>query len=58
MPHYDWIDDGYFVTETRDLSEIRRVLIVTMLLNFLAMGVKMAAGLLTGAISVVVDAAG
>jgi cation diffusion facilitator family transporter len=56
MPHYDWIDDGYFVTETRDLRGIRRVLIVTMLLNFLAMGVKMAAGLLTGAISVVADA--
>jgi len=56
MPHYDWIDDGYFVTEKRDLSGIRRVLIVTMLLNFLAMGVKLAAGLLTGALSVVADA--
>ena len=56
MPHYDWVDDGYYVTERRDLSGIRRVLIVTMLLNFLAMGVKLAAGLLTGALSVVADA--
>jgi cation diffusion facilitator family transporter len=56
MPHYDWIDDGYFVTEKRDLTGIRRVLIVTMLLNFLAMGVKLAAGLATGALSVVADA--
>jgi cation diffusion facilitator family transporter len=56
MPHYDWVDDGYYVTEKRDLSGIRRVLIVTMLLNFLAMGVKLAAGLLTGALSVVADA--
>jgi len=56
MPHYNWVDDGYYVTEKRDLSGIRRVLIVTMLLNFLAMGVKLAAGLLTGALSVVADA--
>ena len=36
MPRYDWTDDGYYVTEKRDLRAIRRVLIVTMLLNFLA----------------------
>ncbi len=56
MPHYDWNDDGYFSTERRDLGQIRRVLIVTMLLNFLAMAVKLAAGLLTGALSLVADA--
>jgi cation diffusion facilitator family transporter len=56
MTSYDWEDEGYFPTETRDLARIRRVLIVTMLLNFLATGVKLAAGLLTGALSVVADA--
>jgi cation diffusion facilitator family transporter len=56
MTSYDWEDEGYFPTETRDLARIRRVLVVTMLLNFLAMGVKLAAGLLTGALSVVADA--
>jgi cation diffusion facilitator family transporter len=55
MPHYDWTDDGYFTTERRDLPKIRRVLVITMLLNFLAMGIKLAAGLLTGALSVVAD---
>jgi len=55
MPHFDWSDDGYFVTETRDLGEIRRVLIITMLFNFLATGVKLVAGLFTGALSVVAD---
>ena len=56
MPRYDWTDDGYYVTEKRDLRAIRRVLIVTMLLNFLAMAIKLAAGLATGSISVVADA--
>jgi cation diffusion facilitator family transporter len=56
MPNYDWSDDGYFPTETRDLKRIRRVLIITMLLNFLATAVKLAAGLATGAISIVADA--
>lgn len=55
MPHYDWTDDGYFITERRDLRQIRLVLIVTMLLNFLAMGIKITAGLATGALSVVAD---
>lgn len=56
MTSYDWEDEGYFPTETRDLGRIRRVLVVTMLLNFLATGIKLAAGLLTGALSVVADA--
>jgi cation diffusion facilitator family transporter len=51
----DWVDVGYFATERRDLSSIRRVLIATMLLNFLATGVKLAAGIATGALSVVAD---
>jgi cation diffusion facilitator family transporter len=55
MPRYDWTDDGYFATERRDLSQIRYVLIVTMLLNFVAMAIKIAAGLATGALSVVAD---
>ncbi len=55
MPRYDWTDDGYFITERRDLAQIRRVLIITMLLNFLAMGIKLVAGVLTGALSVVAD---
>jgi cation diffusion facilitator family transporter len=55
MPHYDWTDDGYFVTERRDLRQIRWVLVATMLLNFLATGIKLAAGLATGALSVVAD---
>ena len=37
------------------MRRIRRVLIVTMLLNFLATGIKLAAGLTTGALSVVAD---
>lgn len=56
MPHYDWADDGYFSTDTRDLSGIRKVLVVTMLLNFAATAVKLSAGLATGALSVVADA--
>ncbi len=55
MPHYDWTDDGYFHTEQRDLTQIRRVLIITMLLNFLAMAIKIVTGLLTGALSVLAD---
>ena len=50
-----WIDDGYQSTELRDVRRIRRVLIVTMLLNFLATGIKLAAGFATGALSVVAD---
>ncbi len=50
-----WIDDGYQATELRDVRSIRRVLIITMLLNFLATGIKLAAGLATGALSVVAD---
>jgi len=55
MPRYEWHDDGYFVTENRDLSQIRVVLLVTMLLNFVATAIKIAAGLATGALSVVAD---
>jgi len=55
MPHYDWADDGYFVTDNRDLGQIKRVLVVTMLLNFLATAIKLFAGLTTGALSVVAD---
>lgn len=55
MPRYDWTDDGYFVTERRDLGQIRRVLILTMVLNFLAMGIKVITGVLSGALSVVAD---
>jgi len=50
-----WIDSGYFPIEKRDLSSIRRVLIATMVLNFVAMAVKLAAGILTGSLSVVAD---
>jgi cation diffusion facilitator family transporter len=55
MPHYDWTDDGYFATERRDLGQIRKVLILTMLLNFVATAIKIATGLATGALSVVAD---
>ena len=55
MPRYEWHDDGYFVTENRDLSQIRVVLLVTMLLNFVATAIKIAAGLATGALSLVAD---
>lgn len=55
MPRFDWLDDGYFITERRDVGEIRRVLIVTMFLNFIATGVKLAAGILVGALSVIAD---
>lgn len=55
MPRYDWVDDGYFVTENRDLGQIKRVLITTMLLNFLAMAIKLAVGLAVGALSVIAD---
>ncbi len=55
MPRFDWTDDGYFATEARDLGKIRRVLILTMLLNFFAMGIKMVFGAFTGALSLVAD---
>jgi cation diffusion facilitator family transporter len=55
VSRYDWIDDGYFHTESRDIGAIRRVLIITMLLNFIATVVKIGAGVVTGAISVVAD---
>jgi cation diffusion facilitator family transporter len=50
-----WIDDGYQTTDLRDVRKIRLVLIVTMLLNFLATAIKLAAGFATGALSVVAD---
>ena len=50
-----WIDDGYQATELRDVRRIRWVLIITMFLNFLATGIKLAAGIATGALSVVAD---
>jgi len=56
MPVRKWIDDGYLNTDVRDLSGIRRVLIVTMLLNFASTLIKLIAGLTTGALSVVADA--
>jgi cation diffusion facilitator family transporter len=56
MPVRKWVEDGYSLTERRDLKGIRRVLIATMLLNFTATAVKLAAGLATGALSVVADA--
>lgn len=40
---------------TRNYPAIRRVLILTMLLNWLAAGVKLAVGALTGALSLVAD---
>jgi cation diffusion facilitator family transporter len=55
MADRKWIDDGYQATELRDLRRIRWVLIITMLLNFLATAIKLAAGLATGALSVVAD---
>ena len=55
MPRYNWVDDGYFPTEKRDLTSIRRVLVISMLLNFLATAIKLVAGISTGAISIVAD---
>ena len=55
MPDRKWIDDGYVASGQRDLPQIRRVLILTMLLNFIATAIKLAAGLATGALSVVAD---
>jgi cation diffusion facilitator family transporter len=51
-----WIEEDYIQTERRDIASIRRVLILTMALNFIAMAVKLAVGLATGALSVVADA--
>jgi cation diffusion facilitator family transporter len=50
-----WINDGYIVTDNRDIRSIRRVLIVTMVLNFLATGIKLFAGISTGMISLIAD---
>lgn len=55
MAQFKWSKDGYFVTETRDVGQIRRVLVATMILNFVTTIVKLAAGLSTGALSVVAD---
>jgi hypothetical protein len=48
MSTIKWIDDGYYVTEKRDLREIRRNLILTMLLNFAATAIKRLQGWLPG----------
>jgi cation diffusion facilitator family transporter len=50
-----WIDDGYQTPELRDVGKIRRVLVITMLLNFGATAIKLSAGIATGALSVVAD---
>jgi cation diffusion facilitator family transporter len=55
MSDLKWVKDDFIDTEQRDLGQIRRVLIITMLLNFAATGIKLAAGLATGALSVVAD---
>ena len=55
MPARKWINDGYVYSEKRNLTAIRRVLILTMLLNFAATAIKLAAGIATGALSVVAD---
>jgi cation diffusion facilitator family transporter len=55
MRKSQWTDVGYFATERRDLSGIRRVLVVTMVLNFLATAIKLATGIATGSLSVVAD---
>lgn len=52
---FDWQDDGYFQTDHRDTRGIFWVMVFTMLLNFAATAVKITAGLLTGALSVVAD---
>jgi cation diffusion facilitator family transporter len=56
MPTVKWIQDEFRTAEKRDLARIRRVLVLTMLLNFAATAVKLAAGLATGALSVIADA--
>jgi cation diffusion facilitator family transporter len=55
MTKRKWIDDGYQLTEMRDVRRIRWVLVITMLLNFLATAIKLGAGLATGALSVLAD---
>lgn len=52
---FDWQDDGYFQTDRRDLRSIFWVMLFTMLLNFAATAVKITAGVMTGALSVVAD---
>lgn len=51
----DWVDDGYYPVDRRDNRAIFWVMVVCMLLNFAATAVKMVAGVLTGALSVVAD---
>jgi len=51
-----WSEEEFIVVERRDLARIRRVLVLTMLLNFAATAIKLAVGLATGALSVVADA--
>jgi cation diffusion facilitator family transporter len=55
MDQMKWIENDYIQTDTRDIRQIRRVLVVTMVLNFIATGIKLAAGFLTGALSIVAD---
>ncbi|UCD98769.1 MAG: cation-efflux pump [Chloroflexota bacterium] len=55
MTSRKWIDDGYLTTDMRDVRKIRWVLIITMILNFMATGLKLAVGIITGALSVVAD---
>lgn len=57
MGNASWVQDNdeYTHVEGRDLSQIRRVLIITMLLNFLASGLKMGVGLISGTLSVIAD---
>lgn len=56
MAHMKWVEEDFASTERRDLTSIRRVLILTMILNFIATAIKFSAGLITGALSVVADA--
>jgi cation diffusion facilitator family transporter len=51
-----WSEEDFVVEDQRDLSRIRQVLVLTMVLNFAATAIKLAVGLLTGALSVVADA--
>lgn len=52
---FDWEDDGYYRTDRRDNRSIFWVMLFTMLLNFAATAVKITAGVMTGALSVVAD---
>jgi len=57
MEKASWVQDNdeYTLAEGRYLSQIRRVLVITMLLNFLASGLKMGVGLISGTLSVIAD---